>query len=473
MHHLLKNMFFYFIKEKKAIVVSLKQIIKIATPLIGSRLTNAFSGFLGMLMVAQMGHKTLAASALAGTATSTVMVIVCSLFFAIAVLVGRSFGANKLENIGGIIRESLFLATLFAIPTTFIIWNLSPILIMLGQEKTLVFEAQGYFHAYALSVLPNLWGLVFFQFAVGISKTRLVTIWGVLCGLFLIIPAYLLIFGKFGFPKLGLTGLGYASSIMYWLVAIIMLIQLGFGKNFKQYRLFHFNNLMKFTHLRELLSFGFFTASQISAEFIAFSISTIMIGWFGEDALAAQQIILQITAFLIMIPYGISQTSGVLIGQAFGRKDLNYIRHIGFAAITLGGIFGILAGLFFCFFPKFIISFYLNPNLVTNFKTVQMATMLLIIGAISQLFDILRAIASGSLRGIYDNRVSMVVSVFISCLGALPLGYALAYYCHLGVYGIRLGFVVSFLAGAIILIRRFRRLSDPQYLTTDVTGLLH
>jgi MATE family multidrug resistance protein len=455
---------FSFYDRKIEILKSLKLITKISIPLISSRIASTTSIFIGMLMVAKLGHKILAASALASTAVMTITVVISSLFFAIAVLVGHAHGANKPENVGGVIRESLALTIVVGIPTMFIMWHLGSLLLLLGQEKYLVDETIGYFHAFALGVFPNLWGLCFFQLVAGISKSKLITFWGLLWPVIFVPTGYILIFGKFGVPKLGLTGLGIATALTYWLVALTMIIQIGFGKSYKKYKIFSFRDSKKFIYIRELLSFGIFTASQVSAEFIAFSLSTIMIGWFGENSLAAQQIVLQTSAFLIVIPYGISQASGVLIGQAYGKKDFYSIRYIGYSGITLGAIFGIIFLILYCFFPKLIISLYLNPDLPANASTVHMAIILLAIGAVAQLFDFVRAITSGSLRGIYDNRVSMVVSIFISCLGALPLGYFLAYYFNLKAYGIRLAFVFSFLLGAIILFRRFKKLSDPEYI---------
>jgi multidrug resistance protein, MATE family len=216
------------------------------------------------------------------------------------------------------------------------------------------------------------------------------------------------------------------------------------------------------------LSFGVFTSMQISAEFFAFAVSTIFMGWFGERALAGQQIVLQISSLLLVIPYVLSQSSGVLISQAVGRGRVRDVQSIGQMALFLGGIIGVILGVFYLLFPKVIIAFYLDIHDIAMQPTVKLATILLAIAAVSQLFDILRAIASGALRGLFDTKVPMFVSVFISCLTSLPVGYILAYSFHLGAVGIRLGFVVSFFVGAVILVHRFQCLSHEGLLEARI-----
>lgn len=441
-----------------------RKIGAMAIPIMGARILNSLGGFFGTLMVARLGQEVLAASALANSTILTVTMIIWSLQFGVCMLVGRAYGAAKTTEVGGITRQCLWLGLFVGVPSTFLVWFLSSILTLLGQDPELVAMTTPYFHAFAWSVIPSMWAICFVQVAVGISAPRLVVIWGGLtlpCGLFF---SYALIFGKYGMPALGLAGGGYASSISFWLAVLLEAIWLGCSKKYAPYRFFKtasWRDWWCFNHLRELLSFGWFTCAQISAEFLAFAASTIFIGWFGTHSLAAQQIVVQISTLLIVIPFAVSQSGGVMISQAVGAKKIYEIRYIGHAALTLGAIIGTMFAVIYCFFPKLIISFYLNPNLSINASTVHIATVLLLVAAFSQFFDILRTIASGALRGLYDTKVPMFVSVFVSCLTSLPIGYVLGNYFHLGAAGIRLGFVISFCMGAGILIRRFHRLSCP------------
>lgn len=445
------------------------KIVKMTTPLIGSRLINSLGNFLGMLMAAKLGSDVLAASALINSVMVTVMTTTWSLLFGVCILVGRAHGAKKAEDVGSITRQCLWLGIFSGIPSTALLWNMNHILLLLGQDKHLVAIATQFFHAYAWGVIPSMGVMCFSQMVVGISRPRLTVIWGLIALPLGLLLSYALIFGKFGAPTLGIAGAGYASSISFSFFFILNAVWLGCGKRYKQYRIFNtksWQEWFRFNHLRELLSFGWFTSVQISAEFLAFGFSTVMIGWFGAQALAAQQIVMQISMLILVIPIAMSQSSGVLISHAFGAKKFGEIRSIGHVILAMGALVGIVFALFYCLFPKFIISFYLDPSLPSNAATVHLAVVLLTIAAVSQFFDILRTIATGALRGLYDAKVPMFVSVFISCLTSLPIGYVLGTYFHLGAVGVRLGFVASFLLGAIILVRRLHRLSCPKLLGT-------
>lgn len=443
------------------------RMLKMATPLIGARLINSLGNFLSMLMIAKLGHDVLAASALVNSVVIAVMTTVWSLLFGVCILVGRAYGAAKVEDVGNIARQCLWLGIFSGVPSTILLWNIDHLLLWLGQDAHLVDIAAQFFHAYAWGVIPSMGMMCFGQLVVGISCARLVVIWGAISLPLGLLLNYMLIFGKFGMPALGIAGSGYASSIMFLFMLILSVVWLGCGKKYRCYRFFSavsWREWFRFNHLRELLSFGCFTSVQIGAEFLAFGFSTIMIGWFGVQALAAQQIVLQVSILILVIPFAMSQASGVLISQALGATKFREIRTIGHAALALGAVIGVIFALFYCLFPRFIISFYLDPSLPANAVTVHLAVILLAIAAVSQFFDILRTIATGALRGLYDTKIPMFVSVFISCLTSLPLGYVLGSYFHLGAAGVRLGFVVSFFLGAVILMRRLHRLSHHEAL---------
>lgn len=441
-----------------------KHLSKMALPLIGSRLAGSFSNFIGMLIIAHLGHDALAAGALINSVLWTVILIAWGLLFGVGVSVGHAHGANKSKEVGIIMRESMLLGLIISIPFIILFRNIGTILIFFKQDQHLANIAADYFKAFAWGVPLNLIGMAITQTAVGISKPKLVTFWSLLGIPLLLIPGYIFTFGKFGTPHLGIVAMGYANVFMNAVLLLISLSHFAFFKQYKKYQFFTLDKIFAFKYTKELLNFGFFVSIQLGSEMIAFSISTIFIGWVSEAALAAQQIVMQMNAILLMIPYGISQASSILIGQATGGRNFNAIRVIGKTALILGGICGVLLGLFYVLCPKLIIALYLDPHSNSVANTVKIATILLAIAAFSQIFDIWRTIAAGSLRGIFDVRIPMIVSVFIGCLLSVPISYILGFYFNLGAAGIRLGFVLSFFLGAVILIRRFQRLSDPKKL---------
>lgn len=447
---------------KPDLIWATKHLTKMSIPLIGSRLAGAFSNFVGMMIIAHLGHDALAAGALINSVLWTVMMVAWSLLFGVGVSVGHAYGAKKTTEVGIIMRESILLGIFISIPFTLLFRHIGPILILLKQDPHLVKITADYFKAFSWGIILNMVGFAITQTAVGISKPKLVTFWSIIGIPLLLIPGYIFAFGKFGMPHLGVAAMGYANVFMNGILIVISLGHFAIFKEYKKYQFFSLKKLFAFKFTKELLNFGVFVSVQLGAEMFAFSISTIFIGWISEAALAAQQIVMQINAILLMIPYGISSACSILIGQELGAGNYSSIRLIGKTGLILGGICGILMGLFYVLFPKLIISFYMDPNATIHASTVHIATILLIIAAISQIFDIWRAISGGSLRGIFDVRIPMLVSVFIGCLLSIPVSYILGFYFHLGAAGVRLGFVLSFFLGAAILAIRFQKLTEPE-----------
>lgn len=441
-----------------------KALTKMSAPMIASRLAGSFNNFMMMLLIARLGHDALAAGALINSILWTVMLVAWGLLFGVGVSVGHAFGAGKHQEVGVILRESILLGIIISIPFTLLFRFTGPILIFFKQDPHLAAIAADYFKAFSWSVVLNMIGMSVTQTAVGISKPKLVTFWSIICIPLLLIPGYIFTFGKFGMPRIGIAAMGYANIFMNAVVIIISLSQFAIFQEYKKYQFFNLKNILTFKYTRELLSFGFFVSIQLGSEMIAFSVSTIFIGWIGEAALAAQQIVIQVNAILLMIPYGISQASSILVGQTLGARNYSAVRTIGITALTLGGICGVLLGLFYILCPKIIISLYLNPHANEVANTVKIATILLAIAAFSQIFDIWRTIAAGTLRGLFDVKIPMFVSVFIGCLLSIPISYLLGFYFNLGAAGIRLGFVLSFFLGALILVRRFYHLTEPNRL---------
>jgi MATE family multidrug resistance protein len=194
---------------------------------------------------------------------------------------------------------------------------------------------------------------------------------------------------------------------------------------------------------------------QVAAELSAFAMATFMIGWMGETPLAASQIVTQLAVIVIMVPYGISQSSSVLIGQALGRRDYEDTRKLGEAALLLGFIFALGVAFLYWIFPHALIRlFSLNAHNPAVIETIRLAVILLAIDAICEILDALRNIAIGALRGFHDSTIPMVNSVIVCWVISLPLGYVFGFWFKWGVVGMKIAFLIAVTFGAITMIRR-------------------
>ena len=433
-----------------------KQSIKMATPLVSSRITTATNRFVGMLMIAQLSQAALAAGALITTILMLLMVIGWSIMMAVGVYVGRIYGEGRPEDTGLILWQGLFLGTLIGIPLTLMMWNVAPFLLLLGQPKNVVDIAQQYFQGAAYGVLPSMWVVCCNQFLVGISRPKLIMIYSFVALPFTILLSYVWLFGRWGFPKLGVIGVAYANSLTFVLMIIFLLSFLYFRKGYRQFNIFIKRpKYLDYKLLSRLFIIGWPISVQFGAELIAFSVMVLMMGWIGEAALGAQQIIMQCRMMALMLPFGVSQGAAVLVSQAIGKKDYQMTKLYGYAGISIGVGFLLLIGAIYLIFPKAIISIFINIHNPRHLETIHIAILFFVIGAFSQIFDAIRNILTGALRGFHDTHMPMLVGIVVVWFIGVPIGYLLTFTFHWGAIGLPIAYTFGFILGAFILWRRF------------------
>ena len=199
--------------------------------------------------------------------------------------------------------------------------------------------------------------------------------------------------------------------------------------------------------IRHLLALGFPAATQMTVEIGVFALVAALIARSGPIALASHQIALNTVAFTFMIPLGISSAAAVRVGQAIGRKDPVGAALAGNTAILLG------AGFMFCMsavsasFPRYIALMYTNDSIV-----IKSAIALLDAGAAFQLFDGIRTVATGALRGTGDTRTPMLCHFSAYWLIGLPLGIYLCFRLHWGALGLWIGLSLALILIGILLL---------------------
>jgi MATE family multidrug resistance protein len=445
-----------------------KKIFSLALPMAGTQLINISSGFLCMAMLARLGHQVLAASALIFSTQMSIMVSGMSILFSLSVLVGRAYGAKEYSTIGNFVQQSWMLALLISMPVMVLFWNIGPILVYFDQPIEIVKIVQTYFHAYVWAVLPGLLAVCNQQLGYGAHKKMLMSSISFISVFALLITAYLLIFGKYAFPHLGVAGLGYATAIQYGCFFIISTLCFYYKKEFTQFEIFQWKFHQHINQLALLLKLGWPICIQMSGEMLSFFVSGIMIGWLGTAALAAFQIVNQYYCLIIIPIFAMSQASGILVGHACGAREFWEIRKIGKVSMMLVFAVSLIAACVFLLFPKTLASFYMQVNNPLNAPTLHVTILLFSICAFSQIFDSLRNILVGMSRGLLDTRFPMMISLLSIWVIGMPLSYLLAFSLHFGAGGFVFGGMIGMLGSALILIYRWHTLSNIKMNSVDV-----
>jgi MATE family multidrug resistance protein len=432
-----------------------KTLFPLALPMALSQLVSITSSFLCMTMVAKLGHTILAASALIFSTQMSFLMIGMSVLFSLSVFIGHSYGAKNYILAGTYLQQSWTLGLIISVPLIFIFWHMGNILLFLGQSKELAEIVRQFFHVYVLGVIPVMIAVCNQQFCYGMHKQKIVILATCISVSVLLLTAYTLIFGKWGMPQLGVRGLAIAMAMQPITFTTFTMLCLYFGKSFKPFELFRYRVHKNFIHLTHMFKVGWPISLQIGGEMLSFFVIAAMIGWLGSDALAAYQVTSQYM-FLIIVPiFAIAQASGILIGKACGSKQFHEIKTLGYASMMVGFSMSIITAILFLLFPTHLAALYFDVHNPANAHTLHLTIIIFSITAFSQLFDGVRNIVTGSLRGLFDTRFPMIIGLLAIWFVGIPLSYALGFHWQFGVIGIVVGSAFGMLTGALILLYRW------------------
>lgn len=291
----------------------------------------------------------------------------------------------------------------------------------------------------------------FKQYAEGLSFTRTAMFITLSANLLNILLNYLLIYGKLGFPALGLNGAGWATFISRVIMAIAIVIYVSRASWFQQgLKLKQFQKKL----VVRMLKLGIPTGFQYVFEVGAFSCAAIMMGWLGAQALAAHQIALNMAAVSYMMVTGIAAASTVRVGNQLGKQDIPNMRRAGFSAFLMGLMLMTASAIIFVVGKYFLPSLYIDEP-----QVIELAGSLLIVAAFFQLSDGVQAVGLGTLRGMADVKIPTIITLVAYWLVGLPIAYWLAFPMELGAHGIWYGLLLSLTLAAILLFARFHYLS--------------
>lgn len=430
---------------------AIKENVKLTLPILMTRLLGITSNLIAMMLMAKLGTDALSASALIMGIFSICVLLVMSFSFSLCALIAEASGSHEDNRVGKILASSLFLNTVFAIPFMLIFYHISTILMWLNQPYQVVYLVGLYFHGMIIGYLPMIWAGILEQFFIGIGKPKQIMYLSMINLFVMPLISSVLIFGKFGFPELGMFGAGLAVSIMSVMSIVYLLIIIVVHHWHKKYDLFTLHNKWDIGLIKRIYQLGWPIAFQFAGEFFAYMLITVMMGWLGVIALAAQQIILQFNTVIVMIPTSFSQATAVLVGRARGCCDEKLARyHVNIAIIMVCVLMAMIA-LLYLSIPRSLIHIYLDINDPKNTPISMLATILLSITALSQFFDGIRNVLAGAYRGMQETKIPMMISSVSLWIISIPLAYYLGFTLHQGAVGVRWGLTIGMMSGAGLL----------------------
>ena len=430
--------------------------LKLAYPVIIGMIGHTLVGFVDNAMVGQLGTSELAAISLGNSFVFLAMAFGIGFSTAITPLIAESDAKKNKSNTKSILSNGILVCVFLGAVLTIIVLIAKPIIYYMGQSEEVVNLAYPYITLVAISLFPLIIFQSFKQFSDGLSFTKIAMISTVIANLINVVINYILIYGKFGFPKLELVGAGIGTLISRVIMVLIIIYFIKSNPKINQY----LDNLfsLKYSSIitKKIINLGYPSALQMMFE-VGFFISGIWVcGIIGINYQAANQIALNLSSLTFMVALGLSVAATIRIGNQKGLNDYKNLKRIAISIFLVTILIELIFALIFIIFSDLLPWLYLENN--NNFdvlETVSLASKLLIIVALFQIFDGIQIVAQGVLRGIQDVKIPSMICFLSYIIFGVPIMIYLGLYTHLKATGVWIGFLIGLIIASILLSIRF------------------
>lgn len=430
-----------------------KKTLSVSLPIIIGELIQMSLHLIDTLMVGQIGYKELAAASLVNSVINIPFVLGIGITVSVAQMVSAANGRGDHAKVSHYFFNGFTLCLITALAIAGGLDLGRNVLFHLKQDPDVARMATGYMHVLCWSLLPMILFITLKQFADGLQKTKTAMALSVLALPLNIFINWLLIYGHWGFPAMGLVGAAHGTLITRCVIFVVFALVLLFHREFRSYFSAHKEQL-KWSRdaMRQLLSIGIPASIQAGVEVFAFALSAILMGMLGPVELAAHQIVMGCATFAFMAAFAFAQGSSIRVSTAWGKRDAEEIWLIGKGALVMTLVYGLLCALIFCVGSVVIPGLFNN-----NAQVISLAGVLFLFAAIFQVTSAVQIVSTSILRGVRDIKApTKIISISYWIIG-LPLGYLLAFRLGAGATGIWIGLLVGLGFSAITLSARFIR----------------
>ncbi|WP_026952337.1 MATE family efflux transporter [Algoriphagus mannitolivorans] len=437
----------------------LKTTLILAYPVMLSQLGQVAVGVADSMMVGRLGAVPLAASSLANSIFFVIMMFGIGISMGITPLVSVADGKGKSKRISRLFTHGLWINLITSLILMTVILGLSQGLHYLNQPEEVVVLAVPYLFIITASLVPMMIFQTFKQMAEGLSQTKqamFITIFANLVNVFL---NWVFIWGKFGFPAMGLNGAGLATLISRILMMLLMGGYILSSTRYLKYHLKLMNPGASLLMYARILKIGIPTGFQFIFEVSAFGTAAIMMGWIGVNALAGHQIALNLASISYMLATGLATAGMIRVSNQIGKSDFKAMREAGMVVFALVTGFMFICGVIFFAFRFFLPTLYINDP-----EVISLSASLLIIAGLFQISDGVQVVGLGVLRGMEDVKVPTLVTLMAYWVLGLPLGYVLAFELGFAEKGIWYGLLIGLTITAVMLFYRFNSFSKKTIL---------
>ncbi|MEO1031423.1 MAG: MATE family efflux transporter [Bacteroidota bacterium] len=437
--------------------------LKLATPVMLGMLGHTFVSFVDNVMVGQLGSAELAAVSLGNSFIFIAMSLGIGFSTAITPLVAEADSEQNFTKGKSVFKHGFFLCTVLGLLLFLMELVAQPLMYVMDQPEEVVVLAVPYLELVAFSLVPLIMFQAFKQFSDGLSLTKYPMFATIVANILNVAINYVLIFGKFGFPQMGIVGAAVGTLVSRFVMLFFLWWLLAKRNKSKAYVTnIKFFELSK-AQLKKIVNLGLPSSMQMFFEVAIFTAAIWLSGLLGKNAQAANQIALNLSSMTFMVAMGLSVAAMVRVGNQKGLRDYKNLKRIAESIFLVGFIFAVVFALIFVVFHKALPDLYVDlddpTNAMDTAEVVKTAATLLLAAAVFQISDSLQVIALGALRGLQDVKIPTLITFISYWVVGFPVSYFLGKEEAYGSLGIWVGLLAGLTTAAILLFIRFNYLT--------------
>ena len=440
-----------------------KYNLNLAAPVMLGMLGHTFVSLVDNIMVGQLGATELAAVSLGNSFVFVAMSLGIGFSTAITPLVAEADTEKNFAKGKSALKHGLFLCTALGVVLFLLLLLAKPLMNVMDQPVEVVALAIPYLDLVAFSLIPLIVFQAFKQFSDGLSFTKYPMYATIVANLINVLLNYLLIFGKFGFPELGIVGAAIGTLISRVVMVFFLWWLLRAREKSKAFvtdiKIFVLESPM----LKKIINIGLPSAMQMFFEVAIFTSAVWLSGTLGQNPQAANQIALNLASMTFMVASGLSVAAMIRVGNQKGLKNYTELRRIAISIFLLGVIIAVVSAIAFLALHKVLPTIYVDLedpiNAIDTREVVTIASTLLLLAAIFQISDSLQVVALGALRGLQDVKIPTVLTFISYWAIGFPISYYFGKEDAMGSTGIWLGLIAGLTSAAILLFIRFNYLT--------------
>lgn len=429
-----------------------RALTQLALPIVVVQSGIMLMGVVDTIVVGHLSAEALASVALGNMYFWGIGIFGLGVIMAVDPIVSQAVGARDEPAIARAIQRALLISVLLSVLVSIAMLTALPALHFLKQPAAIIPDAALFCRIMIPGTLPLFAFTVLRQSLQAMTTVAPIVVGIILANLLNAALNWLLVFGHWGLPALGVAGSAWSTSISR--AALFFFVLIAAWPRLRPYLRTLQREALELRPALRMLQLGVPIGMHYILEYGSFAAVMVLMGRLGTVEVASHSVAINLASLTFMVPFGVSQAGSVLVGQAVGRGAPDDARRAAGAAVVYGAAFMAGAGILFLLAPRLLASIYTSdPGVLV------LSAVLIRIAGIFQVFDGLQVVSAGILRGIGDTRVPMVLGLVGFWLIGIPISAFFGLATDAGARGLWWGMIAGLgsVAG-FLLVRAYHRL---------------